>query len=109
MADTETDKGLEALAEAIKDKSWREYNVEIGIALENLYRTISRGNSGWIDYNQRNGIEAIVDQLKAHHYPRLLKQDIQTFIKTYDKLRLEFPQLQEQAYQEGADSERQDG
>ena len=95
---------LATLNAALLRKAEGEYQTEVNKAVENLKVVIAQGPTGWIDSKHSNELHEVVEKMKAKAWPRIWHNKVAEFLTTYEKLVTEFPQLQQQAYEEGQEN-----
>lgn len=94
-------KALGIFGKAIYQKELKAYSDSIWAAKNTLAHTITCAYGTNIDYTQHAKLNEWVEEQIKNNFPAVFKAKVQDFLTKYDKLLMEFPELRDQAYNEG--------
>lgn len=82
------------LEEAIVNKAMAKYDIDVRNAREQFLKALSgSGMSGWVNHDHIQNLDKVIQEVGLQRKPVLAEQAVQDFVKTYDQLILEFPEL----------------
>lgn len=91
---------LQTIEEVIREKILNTYRDNIANARDNLFKALLGGSgvpTGWLDVKERRAIEQAISEAQASQQERILSDGVREFVKTYEKIIADFPQLVEAA------------
>lgn len=93
---------MKGLGQRILDRRWDEWAKEVVRAREAYLKAVANHtNTGWVSREDLNPLLAFEKKIMYDHWPRVRSRALNEFLDRYRQLIVEFPELQQGAYEDG--------